>query len=858
MKRTFQKILVMLTVLTMVFSSVPFAFAEDNESAENEVLSTELAVEAEDIDADTDTDADADADVEENTPADGDEGTTDADADTNTDNKEPENGDDDQPAAPLAPAVPETPMDGDPEHVHTAGDWVIEKASFDKDGSMKKLCECGEVVEEETIPMVSDVRFDADPAAYIYEGEPITPAVTVKDSQGTALTQDADYTIAFSNNNKVGKATAKVTLQGEKYSGTKDFKFAILSEKLKRTNLFVGESKNAAIDASVTEVLGDDISFSIDDPSIATVDASGKVTGVAAGKTVLNAVIGGFTFKSDVTVIKKLEPTLIETSAEYDEEFEEYEYDWSCSHYFTSDGTESFIVEVYKSWTDYDDSCASEVILWDESTDDIIKEVDLKKGKGTVRFDSSYFKKGKEYGITVWCDDEYYDSDLDLDETYVDAAIFAAPAPEAFAFDETSYEMYVSDKQALAFTSDGGSTGKITWSTSDPAVATVSKGTVTAKGPGECTITATLPNGATDQCTIKVKKYENLAFEKTSRTVYGTTPVKLTLVNQSAISDKITWKCSNTGLATVDSNGKLTPKKAGTVTVTASVAATGKKATCKVTIKAKLKSKKVSIYMKKTYTNKLFAAPAKVYWSTSNKKVATVSSTGKITGQKPGTCTITAKCKGVKYTCKVTVKKIKLSKTSVRLGRNKKITLKVTGGSGTIKWKTSKSKVATVSSKGVVKGVNPGTCYISATRNGSTVKCKITVYRVRPNFGAYVYDYDTRNNRFIVKFKNKGAKTLYITSGIDVEQFNYRTFDRYISLSKTVAIAPGKSKLVYFKVKGSITYWDYETFNLYYHFKYDGKKYTGVTWNEGSEYKVGKKWPATYKDEDWYYEWDAY
>ena len=63
---------------------------------------------------------------------------------------------------------------------------------------------------------------------------------------------------------------------------------------------------------------------------------------------------------------------------------------------------------------------------------------------------------------------------------------------------------------------------------------------------------------------------------------------------------------------------------------------------------------------------------------------------------------------------------------------------------------------------------------------------------------------------------------------------------------------------MYIKVKGSITYWDYETFNLYYHFKYDGKKYTGVTWNEGSEYKVGKKWPATYKDEDWYYEWDAY
>lgn len=178
----------------------------------------------------------------------------------------------------------------------------------------------------------------------------------------------------------------------------------------------------------------------------------------------------------------------------------------------------------------------------------------------------------------------------------------------------------------------------------------------------------------------------------------------------------------------------------------------------------------------------------------------------------------------------------------------------MTGGSGTIKWKTTNKKVATVSSKGVVKAVNPGTCYIKMTRNGYTKKCKITVYRTKPNFGAYVYDYDTRNNRFVVKFKNKGTKTLYITSGIDVEQFNYRTFDRNISLSKTVSIAPGKVKYVYFKVKGSITYWDCDTYNLYYKFKYDGKTYTGVTWGEGSEYKSGSKWPETYQS-DWYDDW---
>ncbi len=810
MKRSIQKMLVMLTILAILFSSVSFTFADDTEPAANEDLPTDAVID------------DANGDSEN-------------------------------------PAEPSESSDPEPAHTHSAGEWVVEKASFGKDGSRKQLCsECGKVLAEEPVYMISDVSFDNEAAVYIsYNNETVTPALIVKDSQGSVLTQDADYTIQFADNDRAGTATATIMLQGDNYSGTKEFPFTILKGELNRTNLRVGASKAVVIDKAVTDALGGNISFSIADESIATVDPAGNITGVSAGKTILTATVGGYTFNGDVNVIQKQTATLLKASLN-----DNGSYNWECSHTFTYDGTVTYKAVVNAAWTDDLDQCKAEVILWDSEAEqdldeynDTVKEVVLKDGSGTVTFDRSCFTEGKDYEISVWC---VYSGEDFTDCTYVDAEIYSIPAPETIAFDETYYEMNAGDKQKVAFTSDGGAASLITWSSSDKNVATVSKGTVTAKGAGECTITAALLNGSIEQCTVRVRRYDGLAFVKTSRTIYGTTPVKLTLTKQSSIKDKLIWKSSNTLIAAVDANGKLTPKKAGIVTVTVTNTVSGKKASCKVTIIPKLKKKAVSLYITKTYANKLLSASAKVSWSSSNKKIATVSSAGKITGQKPGTCTITAKCKGKKYSCKVTVKPIKLSKTSVKLARGKTVKLKVTGGSGSIKWKTSNKKVATVSSKGLVKSVEPGTCYISITRNGYTKKCKIKVYRLRPDFGAYVYDYDTGTNRFIVKFRNNGSRPLYITSGIDIKQFNYRTFDRYISLSKTVSIAPGKSKLVYFNVKGNVTYRNCETFNLYYRFKYDGKTYKGVAWNDGSEYKKGTKWPATYKDPDWYDEWDVY
>lgn len=74
--------------------------------------------------------------------------------------------------------------------------------------------------------------------------------------------------------------------------------------------------------------------------------------------------------------------------------------------------------------------------------------------------------------------------------------------------------------------------------------------------------------------------------------------------------------------------------------------------------KVKLNKTKATIYVGKTITLKLKNNKSKVKWSSSNKKVATVTKKGKVKGKKVGKATITAKIGKKKYKCKVTVKNV--------------------------------------------------------------------------------------------------------------------------------------------------------------------------------------------------------
>lgn len=121
-------------------------------------------------------------------------------------------------------------------------------------------------------------------------------------------------------------------------------------------------------------------------------------------------------------------------------------------------------------------------------------------------------------------------------------------------------------------------------------------------------------------------------------------------------------------------------------------------------------------------------ASGKITWSTSNKKVATVSASGIVTAKKKGSCRITAKANGKTLTCGVKVAVPKLNKTSASVKRKKTVTLKVKNAKGfPVVWRSSNTAVATVTSSGKVKGIKKGSCKITAAVGGKTLTCKIKV-----------------------------------------------------------------------------------------------------------------------------------
>lgn len=203
----------------------------------------------------------------------------------------------------------------------------------------------------------------------------------------------------------------------------------------------------------------------------------------------------------------------------------------------------------------------------------------------------------------------------------------------------------------------------------------------------------------------------------------------------------------------VNKNGtfKLTAgKKKGSAVVTVTLASK-KTASFKVTVqKAAVKTTKIttttkSLTLAKGATYKKLASSIavtpvtskeKVTYSSSNKKVATVSSKGVIKAKKAGTAKITVKSgsKKVVVTVKVTgVKTTNLSGVpaakSVSKGKSFKIKAIATpkNTDEKITFKSSNKKVVTVTSKGVVKGLKKGTATITVQSGSKKMTCKVTV-----------------------------------------------------------------------------------------------------------------------------------
>lgn len=266
--------------------------------------------------------------------------------------------------------------------------------------------------------------------------------------------------------------------------------------------------------------------------------------------------------------------------------------------------------------------------------------------------------------------------------------------------------------------------------------------------------TYTLPK--VKDTSVYVKK---IILNKTKATVLSDKSVKLVakVYPKNANNKKLLWTSSNKRIATVE-KGVVVGLRNGTVKITAKTTDGSKlSAQCVVTVKQAVSSIKLNknlITNKKgsKITLKAKVTPTKasnrtVKWQSSNKKIATVSNKGVVTVKGKGYATI--KCtsgdgSGVYSKCVVNnsskAKSVKLNKKSAKVSAGKTLKLRVTvkGSCKEVLWKSSNTKVATVTDNGLITAVENGKTVISATTmDGSNKVAKCTVKVVGHNFGEW-------------------------------------------------------------------------------------------------------------------------
>ena len=234
-----------------------------------------------------------------------------------------------------------------------------------------------------------------------------------------------------------------------------------------------------------------------------------------------------------------------------------------------------------------------------------------------------------------------------------------------------------------------GVTANLTWTTDNPAAATVKEengnGVVTAVGAGTATITVTADNGVSAECkfTVETVAPTKISLPSTLTVVVGGTETLTPTLEPAGADKNLKWtyspSTSYTSYVTVDEEkGEVTGVKKGTVTITVTAVdengnpiKVGNKvvsANCTVSVRDYTAATSVTLTPTSLQLNpgsdntaqlKATVLPTnstdKVWWESSNKKVAEVDPNGLVTAVEPGTAIITVYAGNESAQCKVTV-----------------------------------------------------------------------------------------------------------------------------------------------------------------------------------------------------------
>ena len=248
-----------------------------------------------------------------------------------------------------------------------------------------------------------------------------------------------------------------------------------------------------------------------------------------------------------------------------------------------------------------------------------------------------------------------------------------------------------------------------------------------------------------------------------------------TVLPVNTTNKTVTWSTSNSSVATVDNNGVVTAKSAGSATITAKTSdGTNLRASCNLTVTQRILATSISLnnsnagmiegenmqltatVLPSNTTNKT------VTWSTSNSSVATVDNNGVVTAKSPGTAIIIAATtdgSNLAATCVVTVTQrilatsITLNKKSAMLTAGETLKLFATvqpinATNRAVTWSTGNSSIATVNSNGLVTAISPGTVLITATTaDGTYLRANCTLTVKEPDVMASSITLDQSNTR---------------------------------------------------------------------------------------------------------------
>ncbi|MCR5448480.1 MAG: leucine-rich repeat protein, partial [Solobacterium sp.] len=327
------------------------------------------------------------------------------------------------------------------------------------------------------------------------------------------------------------------------------------------------------------------------------------------------------------------------------------------------------------------------------------------------------------------------------------ANIIYEGSAQSISIDKTSYSVGVGGSITIGHSKTPGSYSEdyLIWESNRPEIAYVDKnGVVTGISEGTATITLSVPNSTLiKSCTVKVGAVhaEGISIAPAADTVSVGNTVDLDPVfePENAVNKRVTWKSSDTGIATVDSNGVVTGVSVGTVTITVTAEDGGFTAFKTMTVinpvtGITMTTTELRVAVGDTGKIQASVVPENagnktILWSSDNESIASVNDEGIVTGTTAGTAVITATTEDGGYTaqCTVTVYTVhaegitvddEASPSEIEFGSASAVVITFEPLNTTNKgltWKSSDTSIATVDENGVVTAVGEGHVTITAT-----------------------------------------------------------------------------------------------------------------------------------------------